>query len=136
MTDLFNLGVKMRWILLVPCVLFGQISSDLNMGLRALQQLRTLIPERLVNEEFAIIVDRNAFNEALRSVSHPMEQPGVPSIKTICCSNYYYSRVLLSGEPIRILDFYQEFEYGPYWRYPTSMHRLFDMHHANTPSPK
>jgi hypothetical protein len=48
-------------------------------------------------------------------------------------SHFYYSRWTLSGESVRILDFYQEFEYGPYWLYPTAMEKLWDLHHPKTP---
>lgn len=125
------------WILFCPLCFFGQISLDLNTGLRALQQIRTLIPERLSDEEFSIIVDQKAFSDSLKAHNHPMKEMGIPSAKAVGCSRFYYSRWTISGEPIRILDFYQEFEYGPYWLYPTAVHRLYDMHHeSNTSSSK
>jgi hypothetical protein len=112
-----------------PVLLFGSISSDLNIGLRALQQIRTLVPEREVDEEFSILVDKEAFRKALKEHSHPLRESGIPACKAIGDSHYYYSRWTISGESVRILDFYQEFEYGPYWLYPTAINRLYDMHH-------
>jgi hypothetical protein len=95
------------------------------------------MPERLSEEEFSILVDKKAFSQELKSSPpHPMQQDEIPSIKEIGCSHFYYSRFVISGEPIPIVDSYAEFEYGPYWLYPTAMHRLYDMHHATTPSSK
>jgi hypothetical protein len=116
-------------VFLCPVLLFGSISSDLNIGLRALQQIRTLIPERVSDEEFSILVDREAFRKSLAKLTYPLKESGIPAYRSIGPSHFYYSRWTISGEPVRILDFYQEFEYGPYWLYPTAMNRLYDMHH-------
>lgn len=123
--------MRVFWIFFLPALSFGSISSDLNLGLRALQQIRTLIPERLVDEEFSIIIDKQSFAEAYRSMSYPMHAEETYPAKGICHSHFYYTRWTLSGEPIRMLDFYQEFEYGPYWLYPSATQRLSDMHHPN-----
>jgi len=121
----------MYWILFAPFLLFASISSDLAVGLRALQQIRTLIPERLSDEEFSILVDRNAFSGPIEKLaSNALKEPGIPSSRMLNASHFYYLRWTISGEPVRILDAYQDFEYGPYWRYPTSVHCLYDMHHA------
>jgi hypothetical protein len=124
--------MRFFWILLIPDLFFGTIRSDLNVGLRALQQIRTLIPERLSDEEFSILVDHKAFAEQLKSYSNPMKEEGIPSAKLMGFSHFYYLHWTISGEPIRIGDVYQEFEYGPYWLYPTAIHRLYDMHHPTT----
>jgi len=115
-----------------PAFLFGTIRSDLNIGLRALQQIRTLIPERLSTQEFAIVVDEQAFNEALKNYRHPIKEPSVPSAMSACSSRYYLTWWTISGEPVRLMDSYQQFEYGPYWRYPTALHQLDDMLSAPT----
>lgn len=126
--------MRFLWVCCCPLFLFGSISGDLNVGLRALQQIRTLIPERLSDEEFSILVDWQAFQEPLdKLASHSSREPGNPSAKVLGDSHYYYSRWTISGEPIRILDFYQEFEYGPYWLYPTAMERMWEMHHPTPP---
>lgn len=114
-----------------PLSLFASISSDLNVALRSLQQIRTLIPERLSVEEFSVRVDRKAFEE---KALQPKE--GVMlSRNEIGRSHLYYSRWVISGEPIRILDSYQEFEYGPYWRYPTALEKLSSMQNQNPEFP-
>ncbi len=87
----------MRFLLL-PLTLFASIHYDLNVALQALQQIRTLIPERLSDQEFSIN------------------------------SQFYYTHWTISGEPVRILDWYQEFEYGPYWFYPSALQHLYDLH--------
>ena len=125
----------MRWACLVlfpASLLFCSISGDLAIGLRGLQQIRTLVPERLSDQEFAILVDRQAFTEPLNKLSsHPFKESVIPCAREVGCSQFYYLHWTISGEPIRVLDFYQEFEYGPYWLYPTSMERLWEMHHSN-----
>lgn len=126
--------MRLSLALCCPILLFATVSSDLSVGLRALQQIRTLIPERLSDEEFSIVVDRKAFIEPLNQLAnHPLKESGIPSAKELGCSQFYYSHWVISGEPIRILDFYQEFEYGPYWLYPSAMEKLWTMYHPNTP---
>jgi hypothetical protein len=124
--------MRFFWIFITPIIVFGSIRGDLNVGLRAMQQLRTLIPERLSDEEFSIIVDQKAFAERHKTYSNSMKEEGIPAAKAIGCSHFYYSHWTIAGEPVRILDYYQEFEYGPYWLYPTAVQRLYDMHHTTT----
>ena len=117
----------MRWIFLLPLFLFGYtISEDLGLGLRALQQIRSLIPERLSVEEFSIVVDQKGFDEVLNRFGGSF--PAEAYLQKTCSSRFFYSQWTFSGEPIRILDSYEEFEYGPYWLYPTALHRLEDMY--------
>jgi len=104
---------------------------DLNVGLRALRQMRDYFPERLSEEEFAIVIDRKAFDEALEKYCASF--PSVAYSQNSCDSRYFFSRWTYSGEAVRILDTYEESEYGPYWLYPTSMHRLEDMYPVSTP---
>ena len=118
----------MRWIFFSPILLFASVSNDINIGLYSLQQIRTLVPERLSEEVFSIRVDRDAFEKAFaKRPSHSMQQPGIASMPGIGTSHFYYSRMIFSGEPMRILDAYQEFEYVPYWMYPTALNKLYDM---------
>jgi hypothetical protein len=126
--------MRRLWLFFLPSLFFGSIASDLNVGLRALQQIRTLIPERLVDEEFSIIVDKKAFGEAFKAMdAHTLSEPKFSAIKAVGCSRFYYTHWTISGEPVRILDLYQEFEYGPYWLYPTAVQRLYDMHRGTKP---
>ena len=125
--------MRFLWVLCFPVAFFGGISGDLNVGLRALQQIRTLVPERLSVEEFSIMVDRKGFVEPVnRLAERGLKESGAPCIKAIGSSRFYYSHWTISGEPVRILDSYQEFEYGPYWLYPAAMEKLWDMHHPRT----
>ncbi len=118
----------MHWIFFSPILLFATISQDINIGLYSLQQIRTLVPERLSEEIFSIKVDHEAFAKAFaQEKEHSAKQSNIASLRTLGASHYYYARMVFSGEPIRILDAYQEFEYGPYWLYPTALHRLYVM---------
>ena len=123
------------WILwfLVPSVFLGDFSTDLTIGLRSLQQIRTLIPERLSEEKFSISVDQKGFMQALdASPVNSLNDPYLPPMRAFGLSRFYYSHWTLSGEPIRILDGYLEFELGPYWIYPTALHQLF-LYHSQAP---
>mgnify|MGYP003575335537 CR=1 FL=1 len=121
--------MRFFWVFFTPLVFFGSISSDLNVALQGLQQIRTLIPERLSDQEFSISVDRYAFAESFREIPPLIHGSKIAPAKWICHSHFYYTHWTISGEPVRILDFYQEFEYGPFWLYPTAIQRLYDMHH-------
>lgn len=108
--------------------LFALPSSDLNQGLRALQQIRSLIPERFSEQEFDILVDVEGFQKPIDALcSHKFRETAIPSTCILGSSNNYLLRWTLSGEAVRILDSYQEFEYGPFWKYPTALEKLEDM---------
>jgi hypothetical protein len=100
---------------LFPCLCFASLSKNIDVGLTAVQQIRTLVPERLLDEEFAIWVDSSAF---------PKRTEGAKGCETMLSSKYYLSYWTIAGEPIRLLDSYQQFEYGPFWFYPTAMQKL------------
>jgi hypothetical protein len=125
----------MRILCLFPLFLFATISSDINTALRALQQIRTLIPERLQEQEFSIVIDRKAFKQSMKKLSeNPLRESSVPALIGIGCSQYYLLRWTVSGEAVRILDLYQEFEYGPFWNYPSALDTLYDYHHEHVGS--
>jgi|GEM_PF-3542360 len=114
-----------------PFFLFGQISTDLSQGLRALQQIRSLIPERFSEEEFSILVDEKGFEKPLQELcSHSRREVSIPSTCSLGNSEYYLMRWTMSGEAVRILDSYEEFEYGPFWKYPAALERLEEMSSA------
>ncbi|MBI5273011.1 MAG: hypothetical protein HY861_03405 [Chlamydiia bacterium] len=116
-------------VLFFPMLLSATVLHDLNIGLQSLQQVRTLIPERFFEEEFAIIVDQKAFAKACDALaSNAFQEPHMRVVRWLASSQLYYSHWTLSGEPVRILDSYQEFEYGPYWLYPTAMRQLQEMY--------
>src|SRR3990167_721663 len=108
----------------LPLALFGSITSDLTVGLQALQQIRVLIPERLSVEEFSILVDQKGMESSLDG-----KHLSASDLVTlgVGVSKSYYLRWTITGEPVRILDSYLEFEYGPYWLYPTAMERLQEL---------
>lgn len=93
--------------------------------LNSMQQLRTLMPERLWIQEFSIRVDRKAFKDHVDKMMHRRERERAADYGfAIAKSRDYLLRSTMSGENIRILDFYQEFEESPFWRTPNLMNRL------------
>lgn len=114
-----------------PLFFFGAVSPELQQGLRALQQIRSLIPERFVEEEFDIIVDKKGFEKPLSDLCcHKHREMNIASTCILGDSSSYLLRWTLSGESVRILDSYEEFEYGPFWKYPTALQRLEEMESA------
>ncbi|MBI3901273.1 MAG: hypothetical protein HY324_03870 [Chlamydiia bacterium] len=124
-----NRGVfLLRWVFAFsPALLFSSITSDLSIGLQALQQMRVLIPERLSVQEFSVHVDQRSLIDSLVRIQPPSVNDLI--LRGIGASRYYYLRWTISGNPVRILDSYLEFEQGPYWLYPTAMQKLWEMEH-------
>lgn len=103
------------------CSAYGQ--SLTNDTLFALQQLETVIPERLWEQEFSIIVDEPAFKKAaVKWMDHKRKK--IHSCFAIGDSRDYFLFSTMTGETIRIFDRYEEFEEGVFWRTPTMMDRL------------
>ncbi|HSX25732.1 MAG TPA: filamentous hemagglutinin N-terminal domain-containing protein [Chlamydiales bacterium] len=94
------------------------IESDLE----ALQQIRTLIPERLWVQEFAVYVNRKAFRKSLQAkMKHKwMDEPRL----SLAQSRFYYLKSTMSGEWARIDETYEEFEHGPFWKNPPMLDDL------------
>ncbi|MDE3045429.1 MAG: filamentous hemagglutinin N-terminal domain-containing protein [Verrucomicrobiota bacterium] len=94
-------------------------------SLDAQQQLRTLIPERLWDQEFAVLVDVCAFEKStvLRQ-THRRRDRTIPSFTSIGESEYYLLRSTTSGELIRMGDRYLEFLDSPYWKTPEAEYLL------------
>lgn len=114
-----------------PLFFFGAVSNELQQGLRALQQIRSLIPERFVEEEFDIIVDKAGFEKPLCDLcSHKNRDMNIASTCITGDSGHYLLRWTVSGESVRILDSYEEFQFGPFWKYPTAMEHLEEMESA------
>lgn len=94
-------------------------------SLEALQELRTLIPERLWVQEFSLLVDRTAFVKHVKAMmEHHRREDMMRSSFVLARSKDYLIRSTMSGENIRMLDRYQEFEQSPFWRAPDAMNRL------------
>lgn len=94
-------------------------------GWEALQQIRSLIPDRIWEQDFAILIDREAFKKAIPDrISHE-EQCGMHKCRSVLAlSNSFYLRSILSGENVRIDDRYQEFQFSPFWKYPPRIREL------------
>lgn len=93
--------------------------------LYSLQQLRTLMPERLWEQEFSISLDQKAFQQAaLKLMEHQRREKTIQSRFAVAESRDYFIFSTMSGETIRISDRYQEFEEGVFWRTPDLNDRL------------
>lgn len=94
-------------------------------GLEAMQQLATLMPERLWLQEFSLLVNRSAFKEPLKALMrHRWKEKSIQPAIALGRSKEYFLRTTMAGNNIRITDFYQEFEQSPFWRNPRMMNKL------------
>lgn len=112
---------------LLSVLLAGQIFAQTltNDCLNALQQLRTVIPERLWEQEFSILIDKPAFENAfMRMMEDQKREQRIRPEFVIAQSRDYFLFSTMSGETIRISDEYQEFEEGVFWRTPDVNDRL------------
>jgi filamentous hemagglutinin family protein len=111
-------------------VIWYKVSQQMDLftddALAALQQLRTLMPERLWVQEFSILIDQNAFIDHLNILIKPSKrESAIASRFAIASSKDYLLRSTLSGENIRLLDRYQEFQHSPFWRTPDMLETLY-----------
>lgn len=110
------------------CLLFlGRLSAQslTEDTLFALQQLDTLMPERLWEQEFSIRIDSRAFEKAVRTMmEHQRREKTIQSRFAVAESRDYFLFSTMSGESVRISEQYQEFEEGVFWRTPTMMDTL------------
>lgn len=88
-------------------------------SLVSMQQMRSLIPERLWYQEFSLLFNQKAFQTALSKWTTSLYafKEDLPQIQ-IGVTECYFLRDTLSGEAIRILDSYEEFLNSPYWKNP------------------
>ena len=98
--------------------------------LYGLQELRTVIPERLWTEEFAVLVDNAAFEKAAKETDVPahIDPDYLPSIAA-GSSKYYFLYAATTGEPIRLDDRYLQFLDSPYWNSPDAVRKLYYLQH-------
>jgi hypothetical protein len=88
-------------------------------GWQSLQQVRSLIPERIWKQEFDVLVDREAFQKAMPAWTKHERQDGAHQCRTaLADSKRYILRSVFTGEYARIDDWYSEFEFSPFWRNP------------------
>lgn len=115
----------MKWIYPFLAVSSAFCANLTNDALFGLQQLRTVIPERQWEQEFSILVDAESYEkQAKKMMSRRTGDEFVPAAIAIAKSHDYFLNATMSGETIRILDWYTEFEEGVFWRTPKMMDRL------------
>lgn len=94
-------------------------------SLDAQQELRTIIPERLWDQEFAWLIDGPAFEKATAiRQTHRRRDRSIPSLTAIGTSEFYILRSTTSGEAIRLPDRTMEFLDSPYWKTPEAEYSL------------
>lgn len=114
-------------LLLVSCSLSAQLCTGSPQpnstcaGWQALQQLRALIPERIWEQDFDILIDEKAFQKALPDW---LPRKSKDPVYTLGHSTLFFLQSTFSGEQVRIMDRYEEFQWSPYWRYPSQLERL------------
>lgn len=128
-----------HYSLRIACLLFPLCLLALPRGeqraiqntLYGLQQLRTVIPERLWSDEFAVIVDQAAFAKVASEEKTPPAKTDAlyPTYVGISSSDYYFLYAVTSGEPIRLDDRYLRFINSPYWNSPEAIRKLFYLQH-------
>lgn len=90
--------------------------------LNSLQQLGSVIPERLWYQRFAI------FNKSVadKFPTHALFDDTYPTV-SMGASRYYSLQNTVIGDPIRICDDYQEFLDSPYWKTPNGTEQLTNL---------
>lgn len=94
-------------------------------GWRSLQQVRSLIPERIWAQEFTIKVKREAFRKTMQRWSGRYGM----DCSILGRSHAYLLHSTITGENVRLLDHYQEFQWSPFWKTPAMVQRLQDREH-------
>ena len=116
-----------------PCILFAMPSGEqlaVNNALYGLQQLRTLIPERLWMEEFALVIDQREFEAVASRISDvPLQDPTYTPTVGLGSTKYYFLYAATTGETIRLEDRYLQFLNSPYWDTPEAMRNLYYLQH-------
>lgn len=112
--------------------IFQTLTGVVDLSLDALQQIRWLIPERLWLQEFSILIDQIAFRDQIEVLrNRRMREGTIQSRFALASSKDYFLESTMSGENIRIMDLYQEFEQSPFWRTPDMMERLYWLEDRN-----
>ncbi len=108
----------------VPGVPFADGGLYVEETLYSLQQMWSVIPERLWYQRFAILVNDAKFQSAMNTYSaHPLLMGSDP-VTGLGGSSYYYLQNTVIGDPIRISDDYQQFFDSPYWKAPDQLQKL------------
>lgn len=121
-----------KYFVLVPITLLAIHSERIavNNTLYGLQQLRTVIPERLWSQEFALLVDKEAFQKAAddECKSTFWDCAHKPTMG-VGSSGYYFLYAATTGETIRLDDRYLQFLNSPYWNTPERVRKLYYLQH-------
>jgi hypothetical protein len=111
----------------IPLFLFARSEH----ALQSLQQIRSLIPERFVEEEFDLQVDQKGLETSVQQLASHPKQSDIASACYLGDTTQYLLRWTFSGESIRICDTYLEFINSPYWKYPGAMMRLESLEYGS-----
>lgn len=84
----------------------------------AMQQLGSLMPERIWYQEFSILFFQEEFNHDLK------KSKSKKNCYSLAKSNDYYANSTMSGDYVRLLDTYQQFLQSPFYRTPDMMNRI------------
>ncbi len=93
----------------------------------ALIQLQSLIPERIWEQEFSILVARDAFFRSLHCMNLKCAEKTMRPRFGIGHSHRYFLKSTMSGDPSRITDYYEEFQFSPFWRSPAMLSWLIEL---------
>lgn len=116
--------------LTVPGAPIAHVGLFVEETLDALQQMRSLIPERLWYQEFAWLIDVPGFQRMASDLAnHRRSLAGSRAAISVGTPEYYFLHATVSGEPIRIMDRYLEFINSPYWKNPDTLRCLYYLQH-------
>jgi filamentous hemagglutinin family protein len=121
----------------VPNVPYKDGGGFVEETLDGLQELRSLIPERLWYQEFAWLIDVPGFQMAASNLAnHQRSFAGSRAAISVGTPEYYLLHATISGEPIRIMDRYLEFLDSPYWKNPDMLRYLYYLQHNFSKVPR
>lgn len=108
----------------VPNVPFANGGLYVGETLYSLQQLWSVIPERLWYQRFAILLNQSRFKAAVKGyAARPLLIESDP-IMGFGTSSYYSLQNTVSGDPIGMSDDYVQFLNSPYWKTPDELLQL------------
>jgi hypothetical protein len=88
--------------------------------------MESLIPESLWVQEFSILMDRKAFREHIKILMNRRTRDTfIQSQFALASSKDYFLHSTMSGQNIRMMDRYEEFEESPFWRTPEMLKTLY-----------
>jgi hypothetical protein len=91
-------------------------------GWESLQQLNSLMPERIWEQEFDMRLDCAAFEKKIGEWLSGQE-----CSYTVARTNRYFLKTTMSGETSRLFDRYEEFEWSPYWKNLPQLNEFYSL---------